>query len=65
MQNIFIAKQFCPLPLQTSKNSAPPFFFCHDKFRVNPIEKHVSSIFTDKFVVVKFFQVPPYKGQKF
>ena len=31
---------------------------------VNPIEKHVNSIFNGKSVVI-FFQGPPYKGQKF
>ena len=60
-------KHFRP-PLQTSKNfSAPPFLPW--KLWVNPIEKHVNSIFTGKFVVIflgaPLIRVKNSKGQLF
>ena len=41
-----------PPPFQTSKNSDP--LLLPWKLQVNPIEKHVNSIFTGKFVVIFF-----------
>ena len=58
IQKNFVTKKFC-LPLQTSKNSGPPFLLW--KLWVNPIEKHVNSIFAGKFV--NFFQA--LKGHPF
>ena len=62
MQKIYLQKIF-GAPLQTAKKfQAPPFLSW--KLQVNPIEKHVNSIFNGKSVVI-FFQGPPYKGQQF
>ena len=58
MQKIFIAKIFRGLPSdgkKKKKKSGPPFLPW--KLRVNPIEKHVNSIFNGKSVVI-FFQGP-------
>ena len=45
-----------PPPLRPQKISGPPPLLPW-KLRVNPIEKHVNSIFTGKFVVI-FFKAP-------
>ena len=56
MQKIFIAKIFRPPPpSDRNKISGPPFLPW--KLRVNPIEKHVNSIFNGKSVVI-FFRAP-------
>ena len=62
MQKIFIVIILWG-PLQTAKTNSGPNFFPW-KLRVNPLQKHVNSIFNGKSVVI-FFQGPPYKGQKF
>ena len=62
MQKIFIAKIFQgPSPPSDRKKIQGPFLPW--KLRVNPIEKHVNSIFNGKSVVI-FFQGPPCNGQK-
>ena len=61
MQKIFIAKIFRGPPSDRKKIQGPPFLPW--KLRVNPIEKHVNSIFNGKSVVI-FFRAPHYKGQK-
>ena len=54
-------------PVDLKKFQGPPF--CHENYQATPIEKHVDSIFTDKFVVIFFkvtltrvknFKVPPF-----
>ena len=55
MQKNFIAKNFRGPPFRPQNFSGPPFL--PRKLRVNPIEKHVNSIFTEKFVVI-FFKPP-------
>ena len=55
-------ENFSGPPSDRKKIQAPPFLPW--KSRVNPIEKHVNSIFNGKSVVI-FFRPPPYKGQKF
>ena len=62
-KNIY-RENFSGPPYRPQKNFRPPFLPW--KLRVNPIEKHVNSIFNGKSVVI-FFQGPPgpYKGQKF
>ena len=62
MQKIFIMKIFRGPPSDRKQISGPPFLPW--KLQVNPIEKHVNSIFNGKSVVF-FFQGPPYMGQKF
>ena len=54
MQKIFIVKIF-RAPFQTAKKFRAPFLPW--KLRVNPIEKHVNSIFNGKSVVI-FFRAP-------
>ena len=61
MQKIFIVKIFQGPPSDRKKNSGPPFLPW--KLRVNPIEKHVNSIFNGKSVVI-FFSGPPLQGSK-
>ena len=56
MQKIFIAKNFWGPPSDRKKKSGPPPFLPW-KLRVNPIEKHVNSIFNGKSVVI-FFRSP-------
>ena len=53
---IFIAKNFRGPPSDRKKISGPPPFLPW-KLRVNPIEKHVNSIFNGKSVVI-FFRAP-------
>ena len=56
MQKKNCCRNFFGDPLQTSKKfQGPPFLPW--KLWVNPIQKHVNSIFTGKFVVM-FFKVP-------
>ena len=63
MQKIFIEKIFRgPFrPQKKKKKFRAPFLPW--KLRVNPLEKHVNSIFNGKSG--NFFSGPPYKGQKF
>ena len=49
-------ENFSAPPLQTAKKISPPPFLPW-KLRVNPIEKHVNSIFNWKYVVI-FFRAP-------
>ena len=52
----YLSRKFFGAPLQTAKTiSGPPFLPW--KLRVNPIEKHVNSIFNGKSVVI-FFRSP-------
>ena len=52
----YLSRKFFGALLQTAKkNSGPPFLPW--KLRVNPIEKHVNSIFNGKSVVI-FFRAP-------
>ena len=61
MQKNIYRENFSGPPSDRKKFSGPTFWPW--KLRVNPIEKHVNSIFNGKSVVI-FFQGPPYKGQK-
>ena len=56
MQKIFIVKIFRGPPSDRKKISGPPFLPW--KLRVNPIEKHVNSIFNGKSVVIFFSGLP-------
>ena len=57
---IFIAKLFRGPPSDRKKKSGPPFLTW--KLWVNPVEKHVNSIFNGKSVVI--FSGPPLQGSK-
>ena len=52
----YLSRKFFGAPLQTAKKFQGPLFLPW-KLRVNPIEKHVNSIFNGKSVVI-FFRAP-------
>ena len=59
---IFYRKIFLPPPPSDLKKFQGPPFWHAWKLRVNPIKKHVNSIFSGKFVV--FFFKAPLQGSK-
>ena len=60
MQKKLLQFFFAPSHFRPQKISAPLLSL---NLQVNPIEKHVNSIFIGKFVVI-FFQGPPFQGSQ-